>query len=91
MTAFNSHLKSLCADRESWLCVGLDMNPEAFGSNDLANLKDHTFNVIDATRDLAIAYKPNFGFFERWGAAGFAWLEETAMYIGDDHIQIADA
>jgi len=41
MTAFNSRLKSLCDDRESWLCVGLDMNPEAFGSNDLANLKDH--------------------------------------------------
>ena len=91
MTAFNSRLKSLCDDRESWLCVGLDMNPEAFGSNDLANLKDHTFNVIDATRDLAVAYKPNFAFFERWGAAGFAWLEETAMYIGDDHIKIADA
>ena len=48
MTAFNSRLKSLCDDHESWLCVGLDMNPEAFGSNDLANLKDHTFNVIDA-------------------------------------------
>ena len=91
MTAFNSRLKSLCDDRESWLCVGLDMNPEAFGSNNLANLKDHTFNVIDATRDLAVAYKPNFAFFERWGAAGFAWLEETAMYIGDDHIKIADA
>ena len=66
MTAFNSRLKSLCDNRESWLCVGLDMNPEAFGSNDLANLKDHTFNVIDATRDLAVAYKPNFAFFERF-------------------------
>ncbi|HIA95046.1 MAG TPA: orotidine-5'-phosphate decarboxylase [Candidatus Marinimicrobia bacterium] len=91
MTSFNSHLKSITEDRQSWLCVGLDMNPEAFGSNNLSNLKEHTFNVIDATRDFAVAYKPNFAFFERWGAAGFAWLEETVMYIGDDHIKIADA
>ncbi|HIA94460.1 MAG TPA: orotidine-5'-phosphate decarboxylase [Candidatus Marinimicrobia bacterium] len=91
MISFNSRLRSLTQERQSWLCVGLDMNPEAFGSNSLSNLKEHTFNVIDATRDLAVAYKPNFAFFERWGAAGFAWLEETALYIGDDHIKIADA
>lgn len=91
MIAFNSRLKTLCKDRQSWLCVGLDMSSEAFGSNKLSNLKEHTFNVIDATRDLAVAYKPNFAFFERWGAAGFAWLEETSMYIGNEHIKIADA
>lgn len=91
MTAFNSRLKDLTEERQSWLCVGLDINPEAFGSNQLSNLKEHTFNVIDATREFAVAYKPNFAFFERWGAAGFAWLEETALYIGNDHIKIADA
>ncbi|MBT4555814.1 MAG: orotidine-5'-phosphate decarboxylase [Candidatus Marinimicrobia bacterium] len=91
MAGFNSSLKDLCKDRQSWLCVGLDMSPESFGSTNLGNLKEHTFKVIDATRDLAVAYKPNFAFFERWGAAGFAWLEETAMYIGDDHFKIADA
>ena len=86
MTSFNSRLKSITEDRQSWLCVGLDMNPEAFGSNNLSNLKEHTFNVIDATRDFAVAYKPNFAFFERWGAAGFAWLEETVMYLSLIHI-----
>ena len=91
MTAFNSRLKVLTEERQSWLCVGLDINPEAFGSNQLSNLKEHTFKVIDATREFAVAYKPNFAFFERWGAAGFAWLEETALYIGNDHIKIADA
>ena len=91
MAAFNYRLKSLCNDRKSWLCVGLDMNPEAFGSNDLGNLKDHTFNVIDATRDLAVAYKPNFAFFERWGSKGFTWLENLVEYIGDGPVLIADA
>jgi len=91
MTTFNSRLKSLCDERQSWLCVGLDMNPESLGSSALSNLKSHTFNVIDATHDLAVAFKPNFAFFERWGAAGFAWLEETAMFIGNDALIIADA
>ncbi|MEE3153562.1 MAG: orotidine-5'-phosphate decarboxylase [Candidatus Neomarinimicrobiota bacterium] len=91
MVSFNSRLKSLVKERQSWLCVGLDMNPEAFGPGELHNLKEHTFNVIDATREFAVAYKPNFAFFERWGAAGFAWLEETVSYIGDDFIKIADA
>ena len=91
MITFNSKLKSLVAKNKSCLCVGLDMNPESLGSNNLSNLKEHTFNVIDITRDLAIAYKPNFAFFERWGAAGFAWLEETVAYIGKNHIKIADA
>ena len=91
MISFNSRLKSVVKEKGSCLCVGLDINPEAFGSSNLSNLKEHTFKVIDATREFAVAYKPNFAFFERWGAAGFAWLEETVVYIGKDHITIADA
>ena len=64
MVSFNSRLKSLVKERQSWLCVGLDMNPEAFGSEELHSLKEHTFNVIDATREFAVAYKPNFAFFD---------------------------
>jgi hypothetical protein len=51
MNSFNSRLKALCDDRQSWLCVGLDMDPDAFEPNSLTSLKEHTFNVIDATRD----------------------------------------
>jgi len=89
--SFNSILKSLVHKRKSWLCVGLDISPEALGSDSLIDLKKHTFKVIDATKDYAVAYKPNFAFFERWGAKGFSWLEETVDYIGDDYIKIADA
>ena len=89
--SFNFKLKSAIKKKSSCLCVGLDMSPESLGASNISNLKQHTFNVIDVTRDLAIAYKPNFAFFERWGAAGFAWLEETIAYIGNDHIVIADA
>ena len=91
MESFNSQLKEVVRNKRSWLCVGLDMNPEALGENDLKGLKEHSFKVIDATREFAVAYKPNFAFFERWGAVGFAWLEETVSYIGDQTIKIADA
>ena len=91
MESFNSQLKEVVRHKRSWLCVGLDMNPEALGKNDLTGLKEHSFKVIDATREFAAAYKPNFAFFERWGAVGFAWLEEIVEYIGNEHIKIADA
>ena len=91
MDSFNSNLKSLIKNKKSCLCVGLDISPELVGSNNLEKLKKHTFDVIDVTRDLAVSYKPNFAFFERWGAEGFTWLEETVAYIGKKHIKIADA
>ena len=91
MKSFNYKLNDAVNKKNSRLCVGLDISPEAFNDSNLKNLKEHTFNVIDATREFAVAYKPNFAFFERWGAAGFAWLEETVSYIGDQHIKIADA
>ena len=77
MKSFNSFLKSRVRERNSWLCVGLDMSPESLVSDQFDDLRSHTFRVIDSTKDYAVAYKPNFAFFERWGAKGFSWLEET--------------
>ena len=93
MKSFNQLLKTKIEACNSHLCVGLDIAPEALPDQDVSihNLKDHTYKVIDATRDLAVAYKPNLGFFERWGTAGFAWLEETLDYIGEKHLVIGDA
>jgi len=91
MIPFNHRLKSIIENKKSCLCVGLDISPEMLGSEDLNDFKIHARKVIDATRDLAVAFKPNFAFFERWGSAGFSWLEETIDYIGSDHIRIADA
>ena len=55
MESFNSYLKKVVRHKRSWLCVGLDMNPEALGKNDLTGLKEHSFKVIDATREFAVA------------------------------------
>ena len=47
--------------------------------------------VVDATSDLAAAYKPNLAFFEEWGSKGYYWLENLMKHIGNDHVVIADA
>jgi orotidine-5'-phosphate decarboxylase len=93
MKTFNSRLSAKIRQKKSHLCVGLDMNPEGLGSpgTTLDALKAHAFKVIDATQDLVAAFKPNLAFFERWGSAGFKWLEETMDHFGDDAIIIGDA
>lgn len=91
METFNERLKSAINKKKSCLCIGLDMDPTLLNSTNLEDLKYHTRLVIDATMDLATAFKPNFAFFERWGSAGFKWLEETVEYIGKDALTIADA
>ena len=93
MKSFNLRLSKLIKSKRSHLCVGLDMNPEAMGSSNttLDELKKHSLKVIDATSDLASAFKPNLAFFERWGSEGFKWLEELMDYFPDDLIIIGDA
>ena len=93
MKSFNMRLSEIIQAKKSHLCVGLDINPEKLNvkSSSLDNLKAHTFNVIDATRDLVAAYKPNLAFFERWGSLGYQWLEETMDYFDNDVVIIGDA
>ncbi|MFH1851190.1 MAG: orotidine-5'-phosphate decarboxylase [Candidatus Neomarinimicrobiota bacterium] len=93
MKPFNLRLQEYADRIDSRLCVGLDINPELLKSArpTLADLQEHTFKIIDATRDLAAAFKPNLAFFERWGAAGFGWLEATLERIGAGPLVIGDA
>lgn len=92
MKSFNSRLSHHIAAKHSWLCVGLDINPENLSKVNpiLDDLNIHTKKVIDATREFATAYKPNLAFFERWGSKGFSWLEETMDYIGQETLTIGD-
>ena len=93
MNSFNSRLSGVIRQKNSHLCVGLDMNPEGLGplGTTMEALKTHTYKTIDATQDLAAAFKPNLAFFERWGSAGFQWLDETMDCFGDNVVVIGDA
>ncbi len=92
MKSFTTHLSEQITKKKSHLCVGLDISPEGLGSKNakLSNLIEHSLKVIDATIDLAVCYKPNLAFFERWGSDGFKWLEKVIGYIGNNSIIIAD-
>jgi orotidine-5'-phosphate decarboxylase len=75
--------------KKSYLCVGLDSDPKKIPSG--MNLLDFNKAIIDATRDVAVAYKPNIAFYEVLGPKGWDILEKTVEYIGKDHLTIADA
>lgn len=87
-------LHQLILDRQSFLCVGLDPDLQKFPPH----LRDHPravveFNrqIIEATSDLAVAYKPNLAFFEALGPKGWEVLEETLSFIPPETMTIADA
>jgi len=78
----------------SFLCVGLDTDLSKIP----AHLQDHPdalfeFNkqIIDATHDLCVAYKPNIAFYEMLGSKGWDLLGRTLDYIPDNNFTIADA
>lgn len=80
--------------KKSYLCVGLDTDikkiPVHLQSHQDAVLE---FNkqIIDATKDLCIAYKINTAFYEALGAKGWEIMQETLNYIPAEHFTIADA
>ena len=84
------HIKN----KQSYLCIGLDTDLTKIPPH-LLKEKDPIFafnkQIIDATKDLCVAYKPNTAFYESLGAKGWRSLEKTVEYIGDNHFKIADA
>lgn len=80
--------------KRSFLCIGLDPV--------LENIPEHLleyenpvleFNkqIIDATHDLCVAYKPNTAFFECMGVKGWETLKNTWKHIPENIFSIADA
>jgi len=69
---------------KSFLCVGLDPEEEKLPStlrNSSDPLMDFCKEIIDATNEEAVCYKPNIAFFERKGSKGFAEFEKVIRYI----------
>ncbi|RJE70891.1 MULTISPECIES: orotidine-5'-phosphate decarboxylase [Reichenbachiella] len=80
--------------KQSFLCVGLDTDINKIPVH-LLELEDPIFEfnkqIVDATKDLAVAYKPNIAFYEAMGAKGWESLEKTIDYIPKEIFTIADA
>ncbi len=80
--------------KKTFLCVGLDTELSKIPQHLLGH-DDPVFEfnrqIINATRDLCVAYKPNLAFYESLGPAGWHTLAKTVDYIGNQHFIIADA
>ncbi|MFI3315318.1 MAG: orotidine-5'-phosphate decarboxylase [Rikenellaceae bacterium] len=77
--------------KKSFLCVGLD--------TDLTKIPQHllsesdpifAFNkeIIDATAEYCVAYKPNLAFYETYGVAGWLAYEKSVEYIKNNYPEI---
>jgi orotidine-5'-phosphate decarboxylase len=80
--------------KESFLCIGLDTDLQKIPKH-LLDSEDPIFEfnkqIIDATHDLCVAYKPNIAFYESMGLKGWDSLQKTLNYIPKEIFTIADA
>ena len=90
-------LVALICKKKSFLCVGLDSEMSKIPVHLLASADPvFEFNkqIIDATIDLAVAYKPNLAFYESRGLKGLESLHRTMNYLQqykNEVFTIADA
>lgn len=94
---FRQMLEARWAERKA-VCVGLDTDYDqisaevrkelirrkfAYGDTVTEIVWGFNWAIINATRDLVCAYKPNIAFYEAYGESGLTALAETVMYIRD--------
>jgi orotidine-5'-phosphate decarboxylase len=77
--------------KKSFLCVGLDTEPDKLPFC-VKNNDDPVFEfnrrIIDATAKYAVAYKPNFAFYECQGSKGWESLKKSVNYIKENYPDI---
>lgn len=82
MESFRDRLVASAERAGSWLCVGLDPDPEKYpkglGQDDTV---EFLTGIIEATKDVACAYKPNAAFFEAMGTFGHDALADTIAMV----------
>lgn len=83
--------------KQSFLCIGLDTDINKI-PRFLLTCDEPVFEfnkqIIDATHDICVAYKPNIAFYESRGCKGWRALERTVQYIRSNYpgiFMIADA
>lgn len=80
--------------KKSFLCIGLDPVLDKLPKHLLKYenpILEFNKQIIDATKDLCVAYKPNTAFYETQGAKGWETLTRTWAYFPKDVFTIADA
>ncbi|MDW8300346.1 MAG: orotidine-5'-phosphate decarboxylase [Anaerolineae bacterium] len=88
MIAFFPRLESRARAIDSLLCVGLDPHPELLPEQTAQAAQTFCLRLIEATHNMACAFKPNIAFFEALGAEGYAALRNVIAYIHERHSDI---
>ena len=77
--------------KKSFLCVGLDSDIAKLPAH-LSGVEDPVFEfnkqIVEATADVTVAYKPNIAFYESRGVEGWSSLEKTVKYIREHYPEI---
>ena len=77
--------------KKSFLCIGLDVDLDKIPKQ-LLEEEDPIFAfnkaIIDATHEVAVAYKPNTAFYEAYGLKGWSALKKTIDYLNKKYPEI---
>ena len=77
--------------KKSFLCVGLDADLDKIPQH-LLTEEDPIFEfnkqIIDATAEFTVAYKPNTAFYEAYGIKGWQSLSKTINYLNVNYPEI---
>ncbi len=90
---FEEKYRSAVTRSATTVCVGLDPDLAKLPnhlSRDVNGLSSFLKGIIDATADLACAYKPNFAFFGALGPEGLSALGEVMAHVPGDIPVILD-
>ncbi|MEI8131095.1 MAG: orotidine-5'-phosphate decarboxylase [Leptolinea sp.] len=91
MKPFFAQLEERVKKTGSLLCIGIDPRPEELTVSTASAARDYSLRMIEATSDIAAAYKPNTAFFEAFGADGWLALKDVIAAIPDDIPVILDS
>lgn len=91
MDSFYSQLEARARRSGSLLCVGLNPYPADLPEPTAQAAFEHSCNLIEATADLALAYKPNLALFAAYGAPGWEALRNVIASIPQEIPVILEA
>lgn len=86
-------LRAIQQKNRSIICLGLDLDPKkmpADSARGAREMYDFVIQIVDASKDLVCAYKPNMAFFERRGSEGMSLLRSIVERLPEDVPVILD-
>jgi len=89
-----SQLRDIQKKSDSIICLGLDLDPKKMPAElgkTSKGMFDFATRIIEATKDIVCAYKPNIAFYESLGPEGLSLLDVILKRVPDDIPIILDA